>query len=221
MSECLAFRNKKGINEVRPDMLPHELYDIPGKFQSTRKDLHKCFYILATTFKKIDQQTEIITDFLSYQAEKELSNFGSGGNELTIFIEMSTATVAQIDIKLVMDLCSVLFNSYLFMMRKIVIFDLPWYYRPVFKLMLKLLPSKYHDFFELRTSSDSTKDLDFKQNVLPEFLGGGVQVAPIETPDECRSIEEIGPLRGIKPENVQKFKEFLDSFKKETSSRRL
>lgn len=213
MKSVLSYRFEKKVAEMDPRVVPKELFMTPGLRQSVNSmnPSLKIFYVDITSFKKIDQMKEILTDVLCFMAERELSDYGSDGKDMVLMIEYTRIRMENIDITFSVAMAYLVLNSYVFMGSKIILYDPPWFFQPFIRLFASFLPAKYQSFLEMRTPHDAETNQSFRTEVFPDFLGGPVETKPIDTVQGSRPLHEVALLKGIKYKNYVKIRQFFES----------
>ena len=214
MRKTLKFRLDNNVHDVPGHYVPKELLMFSHVLrQSVRTNPGniKVIYMDASFFRRIDQSLDMFLDSLFYIAERELLQHGSDGKTVVLFIDIKNFALENTDPMLAVKMAWLLLNAYSFMGYKMIVYEPAWYIRPVIRLFKSFFPSKYLNLLEIWTGKDALKDEFFKQNILPDILGGNVSTMMLEEVKDSSLLHEIAVLKSIKYRNYAKMRNHFES----------
>lgn len=219
--DTLKWRKENNVNNLKDSDFPCEFYETKLFLFGRDSDGAEVVYIRGRYARKIAPcWTPILISFIIHECEKKLKeilgdprNPKNPGHRPGIVIECTGASVTQIDTALIFAMLPFV-KHYPQSFSYAWIYDLPWMLRPLFNLVMKMLPSRIVRRVKQMDKKSAVKEMGIEG--LPSFLGGQSPIEPsISVPPGSSTLDEVAKRHNISDDDLRKFREYLKKIQAE------
>lgn len=165
-------------------------------------------YIRGGLLKSVPGWTDVFVSFVCYIINLLETERLLPGEKLSVIVDCSGVGTSTLDVGLVFKMLPILLKYYPSACLKYTIHELPWFFRPLLAVILKLVPSKYQKILQLSTKKN-VHDL-FNIDTLPYYMGGNMVPDMFDVPDGTASISELASRFNISKSNEDKLNDYIN-----------
>ncbi|RWS05941.1 Motile sperm domain-containing protein 2-like protein [Dinothrombium tinctorium] len=212
LKNALRWRKEIGFEGAHPTRFPLEFYKVGCLFPyENDNDGYPVLYCRFKVHKKLQILQDAVKKFLVFNMEimdTKLYKERSWG----VVFDASGSSLSNVDFDLLLYLIKAVKYYYPWCLRYIIVYELPWFLEPAWKVAMLMVPEEGRRLFLLRNKNNITEVI--KRENLPDFMGGSCARNYREVPEGARSAEEVAAIEmGLNQEEVEKirshYKEFL------------
>ena len=130
------------------------------------------------------------------------------GQKICILFDCSGCGWKQADIRMLFDGAPILIKYYLGIISVGYYYELPWLLRPLFSLLLSVLPQQLKNISFIVGKNDISNIMG--EDNVPDILGWPLPTTYPELPDGISDLESVGKSQGIKPNIILKTIDLLN-----------
>lgn len=150
----------------------------------------------------------VIERYWIYFTEKVTSQYFNQGKDVIYLMNFTNFGCKNLDSSLCLSFYDIIGKHFPRITLQNNAIDMPWYAKPVMKLVLKILPQSISGNFKTINRKELANKLG--ENCLPENLNGSNKCyQPLPSPSRFVSIQEIGEKNGIPQEDIDKMMKHL------------
>lgn len=205
--ESLKWRKEAGINEIDLKLFPKELLNLEIFYWGQTGPKSYTVYLMGRRFRKMPKMAESMIKLGLFCAESKLNEFGDD-IKISLFNDASDCGLAQVDMGLFMKAVPIYLKNYPGIIDHVYLYNVPWFVRPVFKLILAMIPATFSDLITNCTSSDYKEKIPMDK--LPDYLGGSVKTNKIDPAQDAITIEQFADKSGLSKEELKQLKKVID-----------
>jgi len=208
----LQWRKTYGINHLTEESFPREYFQM-GCIFPYGKDVNGATNIIfrIKANKKIGEWTELIKKYIAYLIDQENQRFERNEtNGICIVFDCNGAGIMNVDIDLLQFIVTTLRDHYPYVLKSVVVNELPWILNYVFKLVMSWLPKEQQELLHLVSFKDLNQYIAADQ--LPDFMKGTNTAPYKECPKTAPSAEEVAQKLNIKKKDLEKLQNHLEPY---------
>ncbi|RWS00785.1 Motile sperm domain-containing protein 2-like protein [Dinothrombium tinctorium] len=214
VKQTLIWRKQEGLTKMNDSFIPRELYEIGGSLiYGTDVEGNAVMYMRAKYSKmpkEIRGAMERMMYFYVYKVlEKGL--FEENDKGWTLVLDLSGISVCHCDPQAVFSALKMLHHMPSGI-KRILIFDFPYFAKPLFKFALSLTPTEWRNLIQFVNLKQLQKLISPEK--LPSFFENPQSKFESEIPADAKYIDEIDLTEiGLNSENKKIFKNYIEKIR--------
>ena len=202
----LKWRKEYQLNKMTADDFPSAFFK-HNYFMVAAEEPYESTVILMkdeTKHEKVSSHwNKLVERFMVYFTEHVTSKYFDDGYDVIYLMDFTQFGYKHIDSSLCMTFYDIIGKHYPRITIQNNAIDLPWYAKPVMKLVMKILPPSVSQEFKTMTRSELMDKLG--QKFVPVSLGGQNALRPaISPPPKFTSVREVGQKNAIAQGEIEK-----------------
>lgn len=204
--DTLKWRKKYELNQMTAHDFPTAFFN-HKYFMVCEKMFNDDTVILVkdeTKHEKVSSQwNKIVERFMVYFTEYVTSQYFNNGKDVIYLMDFTSFGYKHIDPNLCMSFYEIIGKHYPRITVQNNAIDMPWYAKPVMKLVMKILPKSLSQEFKVMSRKELINKLG--EDFTPSCLGGNNELEqPLQLPKKFVSIREVGKKNGIPEAEIEK-----------------
>ncbi|XP_074600680.1 motile sperm domain-containing protein 2-like [Brevipalpus obovatus] len=209
LMSAMKWRKSFGVNDIKPSDFPKEYFET-GEGHLYVKDKNDVYlvYLRVKLHKKITELTPLSQKYLVYLIEHCEAEGIKTGKGYGLIWDCLGGTLFNVDLDLLQFLTTVWTNYYPGGSRYIILHELPWILRAIYRLVRSWMPE---DLRQQITFADRNSIGDFVgTDNLPDYLNGRCEVSYKTAPSQCKPMVDL-----VNKEIIQRdvFVKFMDHYR--------
>ena len=207
----LKWRKEYGIKKMPANDFPTAFFN-HNYYMTCKKCLHDGTVILIKNENKHEkvspQWNKILERFMIYFTETVTSQYFNNGKDVIYLMDFTQFSYKNTDSSLCLTFYDMIGKYYPRITIQNCAIDMPWYAKPMMKLVMKILPPSVSQAFKMMSRKELIDNLG--SQFVPVSLGGENELQqPLPPQDRFVSIQEIGLKHGIPESDIEKMIQIL------------
>jgi hypothetical protein len=209
LNYCLLWRKSCGINEIRGQDLPRELYESGIMYLAHDKDETPVFICRMRLYKRTTGSGEFYKKSLNFFLES--MDREAHESRFAIIADVSGVSFSNFDIRIATYFFALIRYYFPMGAKYIWVFEPPKIFTPFMNICLKLLPEKYKNLVKI-VDKKSVKQL-MGPKCVPTFMGGD-KCVDFDVPHNVPPLEEVANMYGLSDEDCVTLRDHLSMAKR-------
>ena len=204
LMRTLEWRKEMKLNEILPQDFPSKFYEL-SSVQVCQEPTEDGSVIVVRDeschVKVSSEWNEIVRIYGIWFLEKVVSQYFNEGKDVCYLMDFSNYAMKNIDPGWCYSFHESLANHFPCICTGAYAIDLPWYAKPVSKMIMKTLPP-LNRVYQITSAKEIAKKLG---SALPSSLGGtNTLYQPMSAPPQFVSVQEIGERHSINQDDIDR-----------------